>query len=202
MRYFSSSGMVSPAKSLRDVTMVSKFSEEYEETTGSPNISTYRLYTTSYESGITVPGIATAAGLYYFSLERTDDFQNFATIHAGVNPNDKLDSYWVNIGNYDNTALYNEQKNIDRNWGARYDSPTYQWQWDNAGNRKAYDNIRIDAANLETLSYYTIGAVLANHLLSAMNASFQAGSLNVEVNPEISGGANPEGKLAVSWFLP
>lgn len=146
--------------------------------------------------------ITTAAGLYYFSNERTDDFKNYASLHAGVNKSGKTDNFWISIGNYDNTALYNEQKNIDRNFGARYDSPSEQWRWDNSGNRKAYDKIRIEAANMETLSYYAVGAVLANHLLSAMNASFQAGNLNIEVNPEISGGVNLEAKLAFSCFLP
>lgn len=146
--------------------------------------------------------VTAAAGLYYFSTERTDDYQNYATLHAGVNKSGKNDGYWINIGNYDNTAQYNEQKNIDRNFAARYDLASEQWQWDNSGNRKSYDKIRIEAENLETLSYYTIGAVFANHLLSAMNASFIAGSLNLEVKPEVSGITNPEGKLAVSWYLP
>jgi len=146
--------------------------------------------------------VTSAVGLYYFSSERTDDYQNYAVLHAGVDKSGKNDGYWINIGNYDNTAQYNEQKNIDRNFAARYDLASEQWQWDNGDHRKSYDKIRIEAENLETLSYYTIGAVFANHLLSAMNASFIAGNLNLEVKPEVSGIINPEGKLAVSWYLP
>ena len=141
--------------------------------------------------------IGSVVGLYYFSTVRTDDYQDYAALHAGVKKGGKQDSYWISIGNYDNTAAFNEQKNQERNFGARYLEADEQWQWDSSTNRKKYDNVRIEAENLETLSYYAIGAVLANHLLSAMNASFLAGTVNLEVNPDQEGEL-PQGKVSIS----
>ena len=120
--------------------------------------------------------IATSISLYIYSGVKEDDFKGFAERHAGINSaSGKNEVYWINLGNYDNVDEYNEQKIRTRNYGARYLENSDYWNWDNSTNKKRFDDMRIMSSTAETMSLYAVGLIAANHLLSAINASFEAG---------------------------
>ena len=120
--------------------------------------------------------IATSITLYVYSGVKVDDFKNFAERHAGINSSSgKNENYWINIGNYDNVDAYNEQKLRNRDYANRYLDDDDYWHWDTTQNKKRFDDIRIMASTAETMSLYAVGLIAANHLLSAINASFEAG---------------------------
>ncbi len=119
--------------------------------------------------------IAASVSLYFYSDAKEDDFKDFAERHAGINSaNGKDEMYWINIGNYDNIDEYNEQKIRNRDYANRYLNESDYWHWDSTSNKKRFDDIRIMSSTAETMSLYAVGLIAANHLLSAINASFEA----------------------------
>jgi hypothetical protein len=102
-------------------------------------------------------------------LER--DYKNFAYQHSNISKNSKDGQYWIDIGKYDNIYEYNEQRRRDRDVNAIYDeNANYYWRWDSYANRLNYDGQRIHAKDLENDDVYYIGAIVLNHIVSAINA--------------------------------
>lgn len=114
--------------------------------------------------------------------KREEDYQNYAAEHAGLADQDKPDQYWIDIGKFDNTYLYNEQRRRDRNVDAIYpENAPYFWQWDNHANRLYYDGYRIETRRIEDRKTYIIGGILLNHIVSAINALRVARAYNREM---------------------
>jgi len=102
---------------------------------------------------------------------REQDYKNFATQHAGVNSASKEDQYWIDIGKFDNIYEYNEQRRRERDINAIYEENTINyWRWDNYDNRLFYDGQRIETREIERREVFIIGAIVLNHLVSAINA--------------------------------
>ena len=101
----------------------------------------------------------------------TEDYENYAIQHAGINKLGKDAQYWIDIGKYDNIYEYNEQRRRDRNVDAIYvEGGRYYWQCDNRDNRLFYDLKRIKTREMEQMEIYYIGGIVLNHLVSAINA--------------------------------
>jgi hypothetical protein len=99
------------------------------------------------------------------------DYKNFAYQHAHISKDSKNGQYWIDIGKYENIYEYNEQKRRDRDVSAIYDENTfYYWQWDSYANQLSYDKKRIYARELENDDIYYMGAIVLNHIVSAINA--------------------------------
>jgi hypothetical protein len=102
---------------------------------------------------------------------QTKDYRNYAVQHAGVNPDAKDKDYWINVGYYYSIYAYNEQKRRDRNIEAIYEENAfYTWQWDTEENRKYYAVKRAETREMEGRAVYFMGAIVLNHLVSAINA--------------------------------
>jgi len=114
-------------------------------------------------------------------LER--DYKNFAYQHANVTKSSKDGQYWIDIGKYDNIYDYNEQKRRDRDVIAIYDeNESYYWQWDSHTHRLNYDGRRIHSRELENDDVYYLGAIVLNHIVSAINALRLAKAYNRNLN--------------------
>jgi hypothetical protein len=140
-----------------------------------------------------------AAGLNYYSGVRTDEYKEYATLYAGVNPDGKSEGYWVHISNYDNTLEYNEQKNIRRYFNERYEDEEDQWNWESEKRRKHYDGIRISAENADTWFYYSLGGIALNHFLSALNASGKASAVKGTVIQSFDSNGGIKNKLTLTY---
>lgn len=99
------------------------------------------------------------------------DYKNYAYQHANISKDQKEDQYWIDIGKFDNIYQYNEQRRRDRDETRIYDeNEYYNWRWDAHSNRLSYDAKRIHAKQLENDDIYYMGAIVLNHLVSAINA--------------------------------
>lgn len=145
--------------------------------------------------------IAAAIGFTYYSGVRTDDYKSFARTHAGVNISGKNEQYWINISNYNNVDLYNQAKSNQHDYANRYEDPNDAWYWDNAKSREKFDDIRIEAENFETMGYYMIGGIVANHLISAINASYKSGKVKPSVETSLNSQNQPVSKFVLSYNL-
>ncbi len=168
------------------------------------------LYAGGFESGKYFLIAEGALWLTYASFEIygnqiRDDARAFAQAHAGVNPAGKNDQFFVDIGNYLNTDEYNQQKLRDHDVTKLYDDPTYQWAWDTDPSRSTFREQRIASDNMYNNRKFVVGAILINHVGSAINAVRAAISHNkalsdaggdLDIHANVMGGwANPHGMM-------
>ncbi len=100
------------------------------------------------------------------------DARSFASAHAGALPSGKDDQFYVNLGNFSNVYDYNNKKLRDRNISEVYDpSQGYFWNWDSDVSRQRFRSLRISSDKVINNSRFVIGAIVVNHILSALNAA-------------------------------
>jgi len=71
-------------------------------------------------------------------------------------------------------------------------------EWANSKNRTTYQDIRITSESAMTASYYLLLGVLANHLVSAINASFLAEKIEMGLTQDI---INNNSKFTLAFNL-
>jgi len=118
------------------------------------------------------------AGLLTYKEWRENDYHNMAAAHAGVEVSNKSESYFVDVGNYDSVKEYNAAKLRQRNLPAYYGDAGYYWQWDSRENRKKFEDLRQSAERASNRAMFVVGAIVANHLISAIDAVWSVHSYN------------------------
>ncbi|MEX2116940.1 MAG: hypothetical protein WEB37_08630 [Bacteroidota bacterium] len=99
-----------------------------------------------------------------------EDARNFASIRAGADFSGKDDRFDVNIGNFISTAVYNETRLRNREYGEIYSAPGYEWFWLQDSDRLHYRNLRIKSDQIHQASEFVIGALVINRIVSAFLA--------------------------------
>ncbi len=100
------------------------------------------------------------------------DARQFAAVHAGASLTGKNDQFFVNMGNFDNVYDYNEQKLRERDLADVYDPAAgYFWSWDTEADQQRFRSLRVSSDKIFNNSEFVIGAVVLNHLISAINAA-------------------------------
>ncbi len=131
-------------------------------------------------------------GFRLYSGWREDDYQAYATQYAGVRGTNKDEQYWIDVGTYDNLDKFNEQRLRERSIEDVYpDQPAYRWDWDSYAHQLRFDQMRIQSRRAAKLASFTLGAVVLNHIVSALdvtylyNARIQVGSGEVSYLVEV-----------------
>lgn len=100
-----------------------------------------------------------------------NEYKVFAQTHAQADPAGKPHKYFVNIGNYPNIHEYNAVKLNYRSLDDVYpEDASHYWQWDNDINRHDFKMMRIRSDNANYRALFTLGAILVNHMVSAVDA--------------------------------
>ncbi len=134
--------------------------------------------------------------LTYFSFLQygawiRDDSRQFAAAHAGVTVAGKSDQYFVDIGNYSDTYEYNDYELIQRAPNKVYDvNAGYFWKWDSDESKKEFRAMRVSSERVFNNAKFVIGAVMINHIISAVNAA----RLTRQYNKQLEEGLG-------SWWL-
>lgn len=113
------------------------------------------------------------------------DARQFAARHASASIQGKDDQFFVNLGNFNNVYDYNEKKLRDRDLGRVYD-PTgpYYWWWDSERSRVRFRELRVKSDKVLNNVRFVAGAIIVNHLASAINAARLVVRHNKDVSPE------------------
>ena len=110
---------------------------------------------------------------------KEEDYRTYAASHAQVDLDGKSSSYFIDVGNYDNIDDYNAEQLRNRNLPKYYyDTETYYWNWENEAHRQKFDDLRIAADTAHNRSQFVIGAIIANHLISAIDAVWSVYKFN------------------------
>jgi TM2 domain-containing membrane protein YozV len=114
----------------------------------------------------------TYAALDMYGNSLRDDARSFAAAHAGVLTGGKSNQYFVDIGNFIDIDRYNEKKLRDREPGKVYDPAAgYAWRWESDELRATYRAQRVKSEEMFNNRRFVIGAVIINHVASAINAA-------------------------------
>ncbi len=126
-------------------------------------------------------------GFKQYSNWRKEDYKTFASSHAGVDLVNKTDSYFVDIGNYQSISEYNAAKLRQRNLQDFYrDEQAYYWEWASEAHRHKFDQLRISADKANSNALFVLGAIFANHMISAIDAMWSAQQYNKNQQKSLS----------------
>jgi hypothetical protein len=110
------------------------------------------------------------------AVSQEHDYRLFAAGHAGYNPVGKGHDDFVNVENYPSVRAYNEAKLQQRNLDAVYPEDAFHsWKWDSEANRKSFEAMRERADRRRRGSIFVIGGIVANHIISGIDAAWTAG---------------------------
>lgn len=121
----------------------------------------------------------TYAGFTAFSKWREQDYRTYAAENAGVNLDGKSSSYFIDVGNFNSIYEHNAYRLQQRNTAKYYfDEEAYFWQWQSAEHRARFDRLRVSSDTARNRATFTLGAIVANHVFSAIDAVWSARRAN------------------------
>lgn len=116
--------------------------------------------------------LAMVGGIYSmrsFSNSTKQDYLALARAYAGVT-GEHGHEFYVDIGNWENTDLFNEQRLRERQYDALYRNETDQWLWESDERREEFKKIRIRSDRVKNSVIYLAGGLVLNHIVSAIHA--------------------------------
>jgi len=125
-------------------------------------------------------------GFRQYSSWVRDDALAFAATHSGANIKNKPSQFFVDIGNYQDVYQYNDAKQRFFQFEKVYQDEDYYWSWDSELNRRKFENMRIASDRAINRSVFVLGAIFANHVLSAVHSMWQANRYNKKLK-KVSG---------------
>ena len=149
----------------------------------------------------------------YFSFKTYGDWQRddmyvYASTHADADVKGKPSQFFVDIGNYHDIYEYNDAKQRRRETFNIYDEEDYYWLWDSSENQYTFEQMRISSDKAHHRATLTVGGIIANHVLSAIDAVWQSYRYNKNLNNKNAkldkgikvhfGGLRPSGCVLVS----
>lgn len=99
-----------------------------------------------------------------------DDYKAFALEYANINPWGKDHDYYVNLGNYNSVDDFNQVRQRRREYDALYQGDEYYWSWESEAHRLEFRDLRISADSYQRNAIFFAGAIVLNHLVSAVEA--------------------------------
>ena len=119
----------------------------------------------------------------YFSFEaygdwKRDDMYTMAATHANSIIRDRPAQYYVDLGNFQDIYQYNDAKERQREFYKIYDVDDFYWSWDSDANRRAFEKLRISSDRAHNRAVFVVGAIIANHVVSAVDAVWQSSRLS------------------------
>jgi hypothetical protein len=135
------------------------------------------LYAGDYSTGKYFTGADGALWLTLYAVDAhansiQDDARTYAALHAGFDQAGKGDDYYSDVGNFDDVYAYNEQVLRDRDAYKLYDPTSSDyWKWDAEANRQVYRDQRVEADGMFNNTRFVVAGLMANRVLSAINAA-------------------------------
>jgi hypothetical protein len=131
-----------------------------------------------------------------------DGARAFAAARAGVDLTGKDDQFFVDVGNFLTMDDYNDKRLRDREPERLYSATAGQyWRWDSDESRLLYREQRISSEDVYNNRKFVVGAIVINHVISAINAARAAIAYNsslekslgtLELSSRVFGGPGQE----------
>jgi hypothetical protein len=121
----------------------------------------------------------TVYGIYrHYGNLREDDYQLFASTHAGIDPHGKDSDYYNHLEDYMSSEDYNEDALRESRLTMYSEPPTLYgdedaWQWDSETSQEKYQDLKHDSWLAHKKATYTLGFAVLNRIVSAIDAARQ-----------------------------
>lgn len=101
-----------------------------------------------------------------------NDYETLAAARADAEIAGKDRQFFLNLATYRSSDEYLDVQLRTRNWGAvdYVDAPGYQWEWATEEDFIRYREMREDAESLGRRGTFLVGVLIANRLVSGLNA--------------------------------
>lgn len=147
------------------------------------------LYAGNYSSGkyfTIAEGVlwGTYVGINSYASWKKDTYISFASDKGGVNTSGKDDNYYATISEYINIDDYNNDKALNREFDQMLDKSTYYWNWGGQQYRREYRNMWVSSEQSYNNLRFVVGALIANRIISAINAVRLVSAYNKNLNTE------------------
>jgi len=119
---------------------------------------------------------------------RKDDYRLQAATAAAADIAGKDNRYFDILGFYDSREDYNKVAGAYDHARVYYpDTKSYFWKWESADARMKYRGFKNDSKSYYRKANFSLGLILANHLISAADAYWSAKRFNRHVESGFSG---------------
>ncbi len=146
--------------------------------------------------------ILTSVGMQTYGGWLRNDYRAIAAASAGIpDGGNRAHGMYVDMGNWDTAAEFNQARQRDRDYGRQYISANDQWNWTNDAERERFKHIRLNSDKTLDAVKFAVGAVVLNHLVSAIEASsYTRKKTNPNIGVSLGGTTSqPMANLAVVW---
>lgn len=130
------------------------------------------------------------AGITIYGNNKEDDYRAFAKSYGGVTLEGKDDTYFANIGTYQNIDRYNTEMELNRNFDEVYNENTHYWSWQTNDLRKDYRSLWTSSENAKNNVRFAVGALILNRIVSAIFAVRAVSAYNKRETQELSWNVN------------
>ena len=149
------------------------------------------LYANSYSSGKFFTITDGVLWGFYIGVNNSanwkkDNYQTFAVTNGGITKAGKTDTYFSTIGIYINIDDYNNQKALERDFGAMLDKDKFYWNWQNNETRKQYRDMWSSSEQSFNDLKFIAGALIINRIASAINAVRLVSAYNKRKEKELT----------------
>ncbi|MCX6831185.1 MAG: hypothetical protein NT028_03510 [candidate division Zixibacteria bacterium] len=119
---------------------------------------------------------------------RKDEYRLQAATAASADVAGKDDRYFDVLGFYDSREDYNKVAGAYDHTRVYYpDTESYFWKWESTDARIKYRDLKNDSKSYYRKANFSLGLILANHLISAADAYWSAKRFNRHVESGFSG---------------
>lgn len=127
---------------------------------------------------------------FYMSSRRgVDNAKGYAALYAGAPANVKDEYYWELVGGFNTSAEYIETLRLIRENDSRYTGEGFSWRWEDESLRKEFVLMQKRAKNSATISYFFIGALVINRIVSFID--LRSSMKNIRYNKKVSLSVSP-----------
>ncbi|MFH2055889.1 MAG: DUF5683 domain-containing protein [bacterium] len=114
---------------------------------------------------------------------REDDYRLLAQLEAGADLTDKDERFYDVVGFYESREDYNKLGGV-YNRGQEYypDNSFYFWKWNSEAAQLRYRDLKNQSKTYYRNSDFVLGLLIANHVVSAVDAFFGAKRHNRRIN--------------------
>lgn len=133
-------------------------------------------------------GWASLVSFRHLGNWRKDDYRLLAAQEAGASVEGKDDRFFDVLGFYTNREEYNKVAGVYDNTREYYpDTQAYFWNWSSPEARERYRNLKNDSKSYYRNANFAVGFLIANHVLSAVDAYWSAKRHNRGIESGFSG---------------
>ncbi len=135
-----------------------------------------------------IGGLASLISFRHLGQWREDDYRNYAAREAGADVEGKDERFFDVLGFYSSREEYNKVGGAFDPAREYYpDTEAYFWRWSSADARNRYRDLKNDSKSFYRNADFALGFLIANHVLSAVDAYWSVKRHNRGIESGFSG---------------